>query len=163
MVLYETAVNATSEPFLCGLDDDCDELNCRLDILSTHYAIDVEVESCDSPPSVEVTVSDAGGRVLGRERAVDSRTFSVVIPEPNGTSVMVAVEERDSAVRLKVVCSLFSTRMLASVSQALFVHTSRDEKLDESLGMQLLGYHNSQSIALNKFLVLPPPRLCINL
>lgn len=102
VVLYETAVNATSEPFLCGLDDDCDELNCRLDILSTHYAIDVEVESCDSPPSVEVTVSDAGGRVLGRERAVDSRTFSVVIPEPNGTSVMVAVEERDSAVRLKV-------------------------------------------------------------
>ena len=105
VVLYGAATNTTHEPFLCGLSNDCNELNCRLDILSTHYAIDIRVESCGSPPAVLVTVSDARGRVLGRERVENSRTFGVVIPEPNGTSVMVVIEERVDAVRLKVAYS----------------------------------------------------------
>ena len=101
MVLYELATSAAREPFLCGLNSDCDALNCRLDISSTHYSLDVSIKSCDDPPSVLVTVSDASGRFLGRERLRDG-TFSVVIPEPNGTSVMVVAEEIEDAVRMKV-------------------------------------------------------------
>ena len=102
VALYGIAIDAASEPFLCGLNRDCDELNCRLDILSTHYDIDISVKSCDSPPSILIAISDASGYFQGTVNLEDSTTFSVGIPEPNGTSVTVIIEEIDSAVRLKV-------------------------------------------------------------
>ena len=102
LALYGIAINATSEPFVCGLNNECDELNCRLDILSTHYNIDISIKSCDSPPSVLIAISDASGYLLGSVHLEDSATFSVGIPEPNGTSVIVVIEEVFSAVRLKV-------------------------------------------------------------
>ena len=102
MALYGVAIGAASEPFLCGLSNDCDELNCRLDILSTHYNIDITVASCDSPPSVLIIIFDASGRLLGSASIENSVTFSVGIPEPNGTSVMAILEKKDSTVRMKV-------------------------------------------------------------
>ena len=100
MALYGIAIDAASEPFVCGLNSDCDELNCRLDILSTHYDIDISVKSCDSPLSV--LISDASGYLLGTVYLEDSTIFSVGIPEPTGTLVTVITEEIDGAVRLKV-------------------------------------------------------------
>ena len=102
MALYGVAIGAASEPFLCGLNNDCDELNCRLDVLSTHYNIDITVASCDSPPSVRITIFDASRHLLGSGSVENSATFSVGIPEPNGTSVMAVFEKRDSTVRMKV-------------------------------------------------------------
>ena len=86
---------------------DCGGLQCRLDLLSSVYTIDIDVEACTNPPETSVTVFGASGEKLWNSTtATGSLSATVEVSEPPGSQLLFQINgSLENAVGLKVIAS----------------------------------------------------------